>query len=246
MLERAIAFFVENFPPWKTILLGGPVGFLWALGCLAFAGTMKRHVGLRTGYTRKIFHFLIFFSVALIQWRLGTTSVCLFGGMTSCVVLLAIFLGPGNLMYEAMAREKDEPHRTHYIIVPYLATLLGGLAGNILFGPMAVVGYLVTGVGDAVGEPIGTKFGRHTYRVPSLTSVKAIRSLEGSAAVLLMCLAAITVGIALSPELEFTARSWLMIPCLGLICAGAEAVSPHGWDNLTMQIVPTFLAGLML
>jgi hypothetical protein len=44
------------------------------------------------------------------------------------------------MLYEAMARETDAPHRTHYIIVPYFATLIGGLASNILFGPVAVVG----------------------------------------------------------------------------------------------------------
>lgn len=246
MLERTISFFIDNFPPWRTVFIGGPIGFLWALGCLTFAGVMKRRKGLRTGYTRKIFHFLIFFSVAAVQWRWGTPIVCLFGGMTTCVVFLAIFLGPGNLLYEAMAREKDEPHRTHYIIVPYFATLIGGLVCNILFGPVAVVGYLVTGLGDAVGEPIGTKFGKHKYRVPSLTCVNAVRSWEGSAAVLAMCLVAIVTGIALAPEFSFTWRSFVIVPVLGLICAAAEAVSPHGWDNLTMQVIPTFFATLIL
>jgi len=246
ILERILSFFIENFPPWKTIFIGGPAGFVWALGCLAFAGVMKSRKGLLTGYTRKIFHFLIFFSVALIQWLWGTPIVCLFGGMTTCVVFLAVFLGPGNLLYEAMAREKDEPRRTHYIIVPYFATLIGGLAGNILFGPVAIVGYLVTGLGDAVGEPFGTRFGRHEYKVPSLTSVKAVRSWEGSGAVLAMCTVAVVIGVALAPELGFTRQSILMIPLLGLVCAAAEAVSPHGWDNLTMQVVPTCLATLIL
>ncbi|MFC1736750.1 hypothetical protein ACFL1X_11580 [Candidatus Hydrogenedentota bacterium] len=246
IFERTLAFFIDNFPPWKVILVGGPISFLWALVCLAFAGFMKRHKGLRTGYTRKIFHFLIFFSVALIQWRWGTPIVCLFGGMTTCVILMAVYAGSGSLLYEAMAREKDEPHRTHYIIVPYFATLIGGLVSNILFGPVAVVGYLVTGLGDAVGEPVGTKFGRHKYRVPSLTSVKAVRSWEGSAAVLVMCWIATIIGVSLSPELVFGWRSLLVVPILGLICALAEAVSPHGWDNLTMQVVPAFLATLIL
>ena len=246
VFERTIAFFIENFPAWKTIFIVGPVSFLWAMGCLTFAGVMKRHKGLRTGYTRKIFHFLIFFSVALNQWQWGTPIVCLFGGMATCAVFLAIYLGSGNLLYEAMAREKDEPHRTHYIIIPYLATLIGGLVGNIVFGPIAIVGYLVTGFGDAVGEPIGVRFGKHPYRVPSLTSVRAIRTWKGSASVLAMCLVAIAVGISLSPELAFSGRSLLMIPLLAAICAAVEAISPHGWDNLTMQVIPTWLATLML
>jgi hypothetical protein len=61
-----------------------------------------------------------------------------------------------------------------------------------------------------------------------------------------MCFVAIGIAIMLSPDMNFTLGSLIIIPALGLICAGAEAVSPHGWDNLTMQIVPTCLAVLIL
>ena len=50
------------------------------------------------------------------------------------------------MLYEAIAREKDEPRRTFFVLLPYFTTLAGGLASNILFGPFAVAGYLVTGV----------------------------------------------------------------------------------------------------
>ncbi|MDM8551389.1 hypothetical protein QUF72_14990 [Desulfobacterales bacterium HSG2] len=126
--------------------------------------------------------------------------VCLFGGMTTLVIFYAIFRGTGHILYEAMARETDEPHRTYYIVVPYFATLIGGLASNILFGQAAIVGYLVTGLGDAVGEPVGTRFGRHTYKVPSFRGVESVRSYEGSAAVLVVCTAAITVGLFCVPS----------------------------------------------
>ena len=33
-------------------------------------------------------------------------------------VFFAVWRGPGNMLYEAMAREKDEPHRTFFILVP--------------------------------------------------------------------------------------------------------------------------------
>jgi len=104
----------------------------------------------------------------------------------------------------------------------------------------------VTGLGDAVGEPVGTRFGKHKYRVPSLTSVEAVRSWEGSAAVLIMCFAALILGIALAPELRFSWASPATVPLLALICTSVEAISPHGWDNLTLQVVPTCLAALML
>ncbi|MFZ4439698.1 MAG: hypothetical protein ACOYOS_14820 [Syntrophales bacterium] len=244
--ERTLSFFLNNVPSRSVILIGAPLGILWSFLCLRFAGYLKLGKGWRTGYTRKVFHFLIFTSVVIVQFLWGTPAVCLFGGMCSLVIFFALRKGNGNILYEAMAREKDEPHRTYYIIVPYVATLIGGLAGNILFGDMAVVGYLVTGLGDAVGEPVGVRFGKHTYRVPSLASVKSFRSWEGSLAVFAMSVAAIAVSIALLPNLNFTRSFFVMIPLIGLASAGVEAVSPHGWDNATMQIVPSFLAWLAL
>lgn len=240
LIHRTISFFVDNFPSWQMILVGTAPGLAWAWACLWFAGRLKRN-GMRTGYTRKVFHFLIFGTVALLQWQLGTAAVCLFGGMCSLVVFFAIWKGSGNMLYEAMAREKDEPHRTFFIVVPYATTLIGGLASNILFGPVALAGYLVTGLGDAIGEPVGTRFGRHRYRVWSLSAVPATRSLEGSAAVFLMSVVALTLTAA-SPVIDVSMAAAPRLLAIAVIATLVEAVSPHGWDNATMQIVPSGLA----
>ncbi len=244
--DRTLSFFISNFPSWDSVIIGGPLGVLWSYLCLRFAGYLKQSRCYKTGYTRKVFHFSIFASVVIIQMIWDTPAVCLFGGACTLVIFYALRKGPGNLLYEAIAREKDEPHRTGYIVIPYFATLVGGLAANILFGPIAVVGYLVTGVGDAAGEPFGTRFGRHTYKVPSLSSVKAVRSWEGSMAVFLVSVAAVAISIAILPGLNFTNKSFVLVPLLGLIAGAVEAISPHGWDNASMQIIPSFLAWLFL
>jgi predicted MPP superfamily phosphohydrolase/dolichol kinase len=246
MFARSRDFLTTNIPSWRTMVVGGPIGLLWAYCCLFFAGYLKRCKGLRTGYTRKTFHFLIFTTVAMIHSLRGTPAVCLFGGMTTLVVFYAVLRGDGNILYEAMAREKDAPHRTHFIIVPYFATLIGGLASNILFGPLALFGYLVAGLGDAIGEPVGTMFGKHTYRVPSFGNVRAFRSYEGSASVYVVSILAITLAVA-SMHLTL-ARPYLFV-AIGLIALASalvEAVSPHGWDNASMQIIPSWLASLFL
>ena len=244
-VERALGFFVENFPSWKAIGTGGPLGLAWSLAALWFAGRLKQR-GLRTGYTRKVFHFLIFGTVAALQWRLGTPAVCLFGGMCTLAVFFAVWRGPGNMLYEAMAREKDEPHRSFFILVPYFTTLVGGLASNILFGPLAVAGYLVTGLGDAIGEPVGTMFGKHPYRVRSLSSVPATRSIEGSAAVFLMSAVALILAAALSPQIALGHFGVLKVLVIAAASTLAEALSPHGWDNATMQVLPTALVWLWM
>jgi len=145
------------------------------------------------------------------------------------------------MLYEAMAREKDEPHRSFFILVPYFTTLVGGLVSNMLFGPIAVAGYLVTGLGDAIGEPAGTMFGKHHYRVRSLSSVPATRSLEGSTAVFIMSVVALVLATVASPHISFAHFAVLKILAIAAAATLAEAVSPHGWDNFTMQVVPTAL-----
>jgi len=166
--------------------------------------------------------------------------------MCTLVVFFAVWRGPGNMLFEAMAREKDEPHRTFFILVPYFTTLIGGLVSNILFGSIAVAGYLVTGLGDAIGEPAGTMFGKHHYRVRSLSSVPATRSVEGSTAVFIMSVIALGVASAVSPYIILPALGVLKLLFIAAACTLAEALSPHGWDNATMQVVPTALVWLWM
>lgn len=245
LLERAADFFIGNLPSARALAIGGPLGLAWSGAALGLAGALKRR-GVRTGYTRKIFHFLVFTTAAALHWRLGAPTVCLFGAMCSLVVFYAVARGPGHLLYEAMARERDEPHRTFFILVPYGTTLVGGLAANLLFGPFALAGYLVAGLGDAIGEPVGARFGRHRYRVPSRASVPATRSLEGSAAVFLMSAAALALAAAASPQIALGPFGLPKLAGLAAAATLAEALSPHGWDNAVLQVLPAGLAWLWL
>jgi len=244
--ENVARFFVANVPSSTALAVGGPVALAWAAACLIFAGLLKTRMRLKTGYTRKVFHFLIFGTVVAVHGLWGTPGVCLFGGMTSVVIGYALLRGSGHLMYEAMAREKDAPRRTYYVVIPYFATLIGGLLSNILFSATAVFGYLVTGLGDAVAEPVGTRFGKHEYKVPAISGVRAIRSLEGSCAVFIASALALTVWFALSSQLDLSLRSLLIIVLISFISTLVEAISPHGWDNATLQVVPALLGAILL
>lgn len=244
--EGLVRFFVLNLPDLKTLIIAGPLGLAWAAACLLFAGWLKTRRHLKTGYTRKVFHFLIFGTVVAVHAFSGTSGVCLFGGMTSLVIAYALWKGSGHVMYEAMAREKDAPRRTYYIVVPYFTTLAGGLLTNMLVPASAVFGYLVAGLGDAVAEPIGTRFGKHEYRVPALSGVRAIRTLEGSCAVLIASLLSLVAYCVLSEQFTLTGINALALVAIAMVSTVAEAVSPHGWDNATMQIVPALLGAALL
>lgn len=216
-------------------LLVGTGGAVWV--------AVLRDRGMRVAYTRKIFHFLIFTVAALVHavWSLAGTVV--FGAVIAGMVLAAVLKGEGHPFYEALARETDRPRRTLFILVPLVTTALGGLLSAVVAGPFAVVGYLAAGWGDAVGEPVGARWGRHPYSVPSLAGVPATRTLEGSAAVLVV--SAVASGLALA-TLGFRLDAvWVGALC-GLGAAVVEAGSNHGLDNLTVQLAPSVLALLLL
>jgi phytol kinase len=202
----------------------------------AFVGWLRVKQNVRIPYTRKIFHFIIFSAAGLLQYYYGLQAVSLMGGMVFLLVLVAMFFGDRIWFYQALARETDAPHQKKFIILPLLATAFGGIIANILFPETAFIGYFVGGWGDAIGEPVGTRWGKHRYTVPTLFGVKATRSLEGSSAVFIVSATIATLCI-----LQLTALPIAMSILFGIICGLAaalvEAISSHGLDNLTIQLV---------
>ena len=244
LFGMTLDFVQRALPDPRTALLLAPPLALVGLGAAALASWLRVGRNVRTPYTRKIFHFVIFTTAALLQATMGLPAVTVFGSLVSLIVLYAVWRGEGYPFYEALARQTDAPHRTLFVLVPLVTTALGGLAANIFFPAHAYLGYLVGGWGDAIGEPVGTRYGRHRYSVPSLAGVRATRSLEGSAAVTLMGFLAATLALlagGVAPSTAFT---------VGALCgmAGAlvEAVSTHGLDNLTVQLTAAGVAAYWL
>lgn len=215
-------------------VLAGGLGSWWV--------ARLRSSGVRVAYTRKIFHAVVFTAAAGVHAALDLPGTLIFGTLVAALVLVAVALGEGQPFYEAMARDRDRPHRSLFIVVPMVTTAVGGLAASLLAGPFASVGYLAAGWGDAVGEPVGARWGKHPYKVPSLAGVAATRTLEGSTAVFVVA----TLGSAAALAALGLGRDavWGGLVC-GLAAAGVEAVSHHGLDNLTVQLIPSLLAAWM-
>jgi phytol kinase len=239
-----VAFLRSAIPSARTIVLAAPGLLLFTAVAAGFAGWLRCSRDVRAPYTRKTFHFLIFTAAGILHLAGGLPLVALFGSIVTCAVLYAVWRGEGFPFYEAMARPTDAPRQKLFILVPLATTAIGGLLANLFFGPFAYIGYLVGGWGDAVGEPVGTAFGRHRYRVLSLAGVPATRSLEGSTAVFIA--GAVVAFLALLAS-GTTAAAALGV---GLACAAVatvvEAFSNHGLDNLTIQIAAAGTAFLLL
>jgi len=237
-------FLAAALPDLDLVVLLGPFLLLFAGAAAAVAAWMRVAKGWPVAYSRKTFHFAIFTMAGVLQLLGGLPAVMLFGGLVSGVVLYAVLRGAGFPFYEALARPADAPRRTLFILVPLVTTAAGGLLANLLFGAWAIVGYLVGGWGDAVGEPVGAAVGRHRYRVPSLGGVRAERSLEGSAAVLTAGALAAFAGL-LARGVDPLAAAGVGAAC-GVAGALVEAFSTHGTDNLTVQVAAAGVAFLLL
>jgi len=221
-------------------LLAGGVGVLGGIiSAVVVAGLRRRAV--RVAYTRKIFHFAIFSGAAAVHTWWGLPGTNVYGAAVALLVLGAVMRGDGDPFYEALARESDRPRRTLFILVPLATTALGGLVSALLAGSFASVGYLVGGWGDAVAEPVGSRWGRHEYRVPSLAGVPARRSLEGSLAVFVVGWAGAAIALAAAGA-EGGLPLALVAAACALVGAGVEAVSHHGTDNLTVQVAASLTA----
>jgi len=237
-------FLYRALPSKDLIMMAGPFIFIYVVLVAILVCYLKYWHQIRTPYTRKLFHFIIFSTAGIFQYRFGLPLVVLFGSIVSLIVLAAVVAGEGFIMYEALARENDRPHRTLFVLVPLLTTALGGVLINLFFPHFAFIGYLVGGWGDAVGEPVGTRWGKHRYAVPSLMGVPAQRSLEGSAAVTLVSTLISFVGLYVFHYPVPTALGTAVL--CGIGSAAVEAISNHGMDNLTIQVAAAGIASMAL
>jgi phytol kinase len=239
-------FIRNSIPPYPQIVYFVAISVVSILTSGILAGALKKYAAWKTGYTRKILHFLIFFTaVGLHLWG-GMPAVNILGLAMGVFVFYSVWAGEGNFFFESMAREKDAPRRGYFIVVPYLTTAAGGLISNLLFGNFAVMGYALCGAADAIAEPVGVRFGRHKYKVPSLRKVKvAERSLEGSFSVFLVSWVLSLLLFVYLYRLP-PGKSLIASFVLSFVLTLVEAVSFHGSDNLTIQVTASGLAYLFL
>ena len=241
-----IEWWKPELPDLDVIAWLAPLLATGILGAGGVAGWLKRHRGLRTGDTRKVFHFSIFFLATSLHASQGPPGLNLLGCLAAIYIGYCLLRGEGNPLYEALARESDHPHRSLHVLIPFLATAAGGILSISLFGDFAVFGFAICAIADALAEPIGTRLGKHRYRSWNLPGCsESHRSIEGSLAVFTAAfLAALVLQLTeLGPLLPLSiADSLLPAAALAILATLVEACSPHGTDNFTLQVSCSGLA----
>ncbi|MGD2120401.1 MAG: hypothetical protein PVJ76_01585 [Gemmatimonadota bacterium] len=223
----------------RLIILGfGSLAF--GLSMATVVGGLAKNLGQRRGYPRKVFHLGIFIGAVPALLFGGFWGAVLFGGVISVIVLVALWCGPGLPLFSALARGEEGTDARQSILGPLISTALGGAASVLLVGRFAVVGFLVCGLGDAAGEPVGQAWGRHPFRGYPWADGAPTRTLEGSLAVF----GAGTVGAAVA--LGLLGVSTVEVFGVGLACgatgAVAEGLSGKGSDNFWIQVIPSLMA----
>lgn len=228
--------FISGLPDLMSLIILLVIFTVWAFLCAKIAAYLKSRKAVKTGYSRKTYHFLVFISAAVINVLFGFSGVCLFGILVSSFIFYALIRRKSSGLYLALARDRDHPNSTLYIFIPYLSTLTGGILINYFFPGYVIIGYLICGIADASGEVIGTMYGKHTFKVTFLNIHKSVKSLEGSGSIFIISFLIYAVYSVVSNQ--YLGYSLLLAIFLSsLIVTVAEIITPKGFDNLTIQVI---------
>lgn len=211
-------------------------------------GLLVKYKGMKVNYTRKINHFILFLVPVYVDRGFAyEESFGLFVlGAFIAILSLAIYLEPVRnrvsiiaTMFKSFDRPEDRPHT-----LLWLSTQLA--AGYIVLIPMIVLFYffdlmhliflpiLINGIGDGLAEPVGVRFGKHSYTVRALFSRKKyVRTLEGSACVFFTTIIVLVLSHSYFTPWQLIAALVFMPPLMTL----AEAFSPHTWDTPFLFLV---------
>jgi len=211
-------------------------------------GLLVEHRGIRVNYTRKINHFALFIIPTYLDRVFAyqeTFGLFVLGSLLA-VLSLALYVRPLReryafigTMFRSFDRPEDRPHTLLWLSTQIAAGFVVIVPMVILFAKynildLILIPIIINGIGDGLAEPVGVRFGRHTYRVRALfTRKKYVRSLEGSACVFLATVVAIAVY-----RPSFTLLQYIVaLAFLPALMTLAEAFSPHTWDTPFLFLV---------
>lgn len=219
------------------------INILLFLGMAYLLGQLVKRHAWPVGYTRKILAFVVLLAPfgILALWPRWFAEPSLPAGLIGYLICIGLLTSPLRRRAEflrtafaAIDRPEDQPLTILWLVTSFLAMMV--VVGMWLFllpAHYLFVALFISGVGDALAEPVGIAFGRHKYQTRALwTDRTYTRSLEGSACVLVSGFVAITILVGLGPANQFSGAeivlAGLLIPLAGAL---AEARSPHTWDQ---------------
>lgn len=210
-------------------------------------GLLVRHKGIKVNYTRKIVHFSLFFVPVFLRsvFPYQRSIEYFIIGCVIVILLLFFYIKPIrdrvsiiSTMFLSIDRPEDRPNTLWWLFTQILVGYIifvpaviffvrNGLAG-LIWIPLLIIAF-----GDGLAEPVGIRFGRHTYKTYAFFSKKKyVRSLEGSACVFLASIFVIVVFHSSFTQLQFI----IALVFIPFLMTFVEAFSPHTWDTPTLYL----------
>lgn len=93
---------------------------------------------------------------------------------------------------------------------------------------IGLIGILSMGYGDGFAAVVGTRYGKHEFKVLGYK-----KSLEGTITMFFMCS---TLSYIIMMILGITNSFWMSV-IMGLVATAAEILTPMGFDNITVPLI---------
>ncbi|NDJ24710.1 phosphatidate cytidylyltransferase [Nostoc sp. B(2019)] len=227
--------------------IGLVASYIYAFGLLIVGEGLRRLFDVQPDLTRKVIH------IGAGMWVFGV--LLLFNHWEIGIIPFATFIGLNYLFYRyrlvgAMDTEDSSPGTVYFAVsVTLLFGLLWRPDGPTDNAPIAVAGIMAMTWGDALAALIGRRFGQHKYQVGN-----SVRSWEGSAAMFVASTTAIFLVLLLLPGSSLSplatplglGHAFLVALVSATFATLAEAVSPHGTDNLSVPLVAAGVAWIVI
>ncbi|MEI6776296.1 MAG: phosphatidate cytidylyltransferase [Chloroflexales bacterium] len=219
-------------------LIGLIISFVYATSLILVAEVIRRRRGYPQEFTRKIVH------VGAGMWVLGVLS--LFENWYIGIIPFASFIFINYIVWrykllEAVDAPDSTPGTVYFALtITILFAFLWRTGSPNDHGYIAAAGTMAMTWGDALAAIIGKVWGRHKYTVGAST-----RSYEGSLAMFLASGTAMFLVLLLGPGSSISPHaaplgfgvSLIAAFAAALIATGAEAISPHGMDNISVPLI---------
>ena len=207
---------------------------------------LKERKNWKSSSSRKFNHFgislvsIIFFSFIPIADTIVTAI------FTSLSILIIYIISANSnrplvqSIIQSNIRTRDEPHGTFFVFLPLITGQIALYISLIFINPVfAKIAFCSMGFGDGLAEPIGTKFGKHKYKVKDiLWKTENTKSLQGSAAVLIVSFLASIIILYVYQSFSYIQIIYLSI-LYSIFISFIEGISPRGLDNFLIIILGT-------
>lgn len=227
-----------NFPIAFTTIFTGT----FLVGNIAFYLGSKRN--WRSSSTRKFNHFgvslisIVLFSFVQLE---HTTITAIFTSLGILIIYIISANSKHSFVSSIMnsnIRDRDLPNGKFFVFLPLITGQVALYFCLITMNPIFVkIAFCSMGFGDGLAEPIGTKYGKHTYQVKDLLWKKQnTKSLEGSAAVLVISFLS---SFSLLYIYDFKGFIFTVAISIfySIFVTFIEAVSPRGLDNFLIILM---------